>query len=287
MAKNTLKKASFANPSSELKRLQTQRNELSKDITLIEDDINSHQIKLKSKKDELKKVLDDIEEIKKQQLIVSEHALLRYIERRMGIDMESIREDTIGGFNSFLREQKSTSNGDLLTLVQFDDQYETIHDGVSISDVPELDNKTFQPRGMTALFDAIGRIINSTGARLSNMPEKDRPGRVIFVIITDGLENASKEFTDRKQVFDMITHQTDKYNWQFLYLGANQDAISVGQGLGINIASSMSYSASSVGTTKSWDAMSRSVTSRKFGNSVRDSAFTDAERDETADDHLA
>lgn len=198
--------------------------------------------------------------------------------------MQSIREDTIGGFNAFLNEQKKTDEGDRLTLVQFDTQFETVHDNVPLSEVPELTTETFVPRGGTALLDSLGRTINATGARLAALDEKERPEKVIFVIITDGEENSSREFNGpdgHKQVMDMIKHQTEKYSWQFMYIGANQDAIQVGHALGIAAGSSMSYAASSIGTQNTWKNLSRSVTDRKRGASLAKSAFTDEERSES------
>jgi Mg-chelatase subunit ChlD len=195
--------------------------------------------------------------------------------------MQTIREDTIGGFNSFLKEQKETDDGDRLTLVQFDNQYEVVHDDIALAEVQPLDDKTFVPRGGTALLDAIGRTINSTGARLSALDEKDRPEKVIFVIITDGAENQSREFS-HKQAMEMIGHQTDKYDWQFMFIGANQDAIGVGRALGIAAGSSMSYAASNIGTQNAWKGFSRSVTSRKRGASLQKCSFTDKEREDSA-----
>jgi hypothetical protein len=195
--------------------------------------------------------------------------------------MQTIRDDTIGGFNSFLEEQKKTDDGDRLTLVQFDTHYEVVHDNIALSEVQPLDDKTFVPRGGTALLDAIGRTINATGARLAALDEKDRPEKVIFVIITDGEENQSREFS-HKQAMEMIGHQTEKYQWQFMYIGANQDAIGVGRALGIAAGSSMSYAASNIGTQNTWKGLSRSVTSRKRGASVQDCSFTDSERKDAA-----
>ena len=197
--------------------------------------------------------------------------------------MSCIRDDTIGGFNSFLKDQKATPGEDLLTLIQFDDKYETMHDAIPLSEVEPLTESTFVPRGSTALLDAIGRTINATGARLAKMDEKDRPEKVIFVIITDGHENASREFISRQKIFEMVTHQTEKYDWQFMYLGANQDAIDEGRKFGIARDSSMSYAATSGGSTKSWEAVSRSVRSRKSGMTVKDCSFTDKERDDSVE----
>lgn len=202
--------------------------------------------------------------------------------------MESIKSDTIGGFNTFLQEQKDTlDEGDLLTLVQFDDQYEVVHDAVPLEKVEPLDDKTFVPRGWTALLDALGRSINSTGARLAAMKEEDRPKKVIFVIVTDGLENRSKEFK-HKQIMEMIEHQSEKYSWDFIYLGANQDAIKVGNSLGIATSDSMTYAATSSGTRGAWKGFAQSVNRRKMAatrgmDSKAVGGFTKEERDEASE----
>ena len=135
--------------------------------------------------------------------------------------MEQVQKDAQGGVNSFIKEQAKEPGEALLTLVQFDTEYEFLHEGVPISQVPEY---KLVPRGMTALLDAVGRAINETGERLSKMKEQDRPGLVIFVVMTDGLENSSKEFS-KDLIKEMIKRQQEKYNWHFTFLGANQDAI--------------------------------------------------------------
>lgn len=143
--------------------------------------------------------------------------------------MESIRSDAEGGINTFIESQKSESGEALLTLVQFDGEYEFVHKGVSIGSVPRFE---LVPRGSTALLDAVGRAINETGARLAAMDESQRPGLVVFVIVTDGAENSSREFT-RDQICKMVEHQQSAYKWQFTFLAANQDAFAAGGSMGI------------------------------------------------------
>lgn len=155
--------------------------------------------------------------------------------------MEYGREDTIGGFNVFLEEQQKLPGYATLTLAQFDDVYEVVHLDKPIKEVPKLTSETFVPRGRTALCDAIGKTIATLGEKLAAMPEVDRPGKVVVVIITDGKENASKEYT-RDVIKKMTEHQKTKYQWEFVYLGANQDAIAVGATFGIAKGSSASYS---------------------------------------------
>ncbi len=134
--------------------------------------------------------------------------------------MSHIKNDAEGGVNAFVRQQAMEQGNALLTLVQFDTEYEFVHRGVDIRQVPRYN---LHPRGMTALLDAVGRAIHETGSRLAKMNEADRPGLVVFVIMTDGLENSSVEFTKQK-VKELIDHQQTVYNWQFIFLGADQDA---------------------------------------------------------------
>ena len=146
--------------------------------------------------------------------------------------MEQVREDAEGGVNSFIAQQAKEPGQALLTLVQFDTEYEFLHKGVPISQVPKYE---LVPRGMTALLDAVGRAINETGERLAKMNEGDRPGLVVFVVMTDGLENSSKEFS-KATIKEMIERQQQQYNWHFTFLGANQDAFAEAGGMGIYAA---------------------------------------------------
>lgn len=143
--------------------------------------------------------------------------------------MHVCQSDAEGGLNRFVEDQKKRPGEALFTLVQFDTEYEFVHRAVPIGKVPHC---SLVPRGNTALLDAVGRAIVETGERLAKMPEADRPGLVVFVIITDGQENSSREFTKTK-VQEMISHQQDVYKWQFIYLGANQDAFAEAGDLGI------------------------------------------------------
>jgi hypothetical protein len=178
--------------------------------------------------------------------------------------MASVREDTIGGFNSFLDAQRRHENV-TMTLAQFDNHYDVLFDAVPIAKVPHLTDKTFEPRGSTALLDAIGRTIEDTGRRLAAMPEADRPSKVLFVIITDGQENASEKFT-RAQVFEMISHQREVYSWEFVFIGANQDVIDESTSLGMNATNSLSYTSDSHGTRGLYDQLSTGFGGYVVGN---------------------
>lgn len=190
--------------------------------------------------------------------------------------MSSCRDDTIGGFNTFLQEQKDVGGTCLFTLVQFDDKYQVDYDLVPIERVEPLTITTYVPRGSTALLDAIGRTINEVGTKFANMPDNERPNKVLFVIQTDGAENASKEFT-RQQVVDMIAHQRDKYSWEFIFLGADMDAIAAGGNLGISNGMSLSYSK---GLSKEmFDVVSKTAANyRSASEGTRCCSFTEDDR---------
>lgn len=157
--------------------------------------------------------------------------------------MQPIAADMRGGFDAFVREQRKTPGECKVTLAQFDGLYELVYEGLPLAKVPPL---SLVPRGSTALLDAVGRTINATGARLAAMPESQRPSHVLFVIITDGQENASKEFT-LDAVSKLITQQRDVYKWEFTFLGADLNAIEVAQSMGVMVQNAAMYSASPKG----------------------------------------
>ena len=151
--------------------------------------------------------------------------------------MTACQKDAEGGVNTFIDEQKKVAGEANLTLVQFDTEYEFIHKGAPIKDVGRY---SLVPRGMTALLDAVGKAINETGERLAGMAEDERPGAVVFVIVTDGEENSSKEFK-LAQIKQMIEHQRSAYNWQFSFLGADENAFDDGASMGIARVATAQY----------------------------------------------
>lgn len=174
--------------------------------------------------------------------------------------MRDIADDMCGSFNAFIDGQRKLPGECLVSMVQFDDQYEVVYLAKSVKDVEPLN---LIPRGTTALLDAIGRTITETGARLASMREADRPSKVMVVIITDGHENSSKEYSvnlgGRERVAKMISHQREVYSWEFLFFGANQNAIEVAATLNIPRGSAVTYEASSRGTRAAGAALSASV----------------------------
>lgn len=152
--------------------------------------------------------------------------------------MNSVREDAIGGFNAFLKGQKESKHGDCyLTYVQFDGGgIDTIHEQMPIQNVPELTPATFVPRGSTPLLEAMCRTIDSVGTRLANLKEDSRPGNVVFVVLTDGQENASGRDFTRDLLKEKIRVQTDDYDWSFVFLAQNIDAFAAGRDIGIDMS---------------------------------------------------
>ena len=172
---------------------------------------------------------------------------------------------TIRGFNGFLADQRKLPGAACLTLVQFDDQYEVTYEAIPLDEAPELDYKTFQPRGSTGLLDAIGKTIRATNTRLHALPAGQAPPQVILVILTDGQENSSREFA-RALVSDMIKHQQQAHGWQFVFLGANQDAVTEARTLGISAGAAMTFSSDKRGALAAFAAVSRGMESyRKSG----------------------
>lgn len=156
--------------------------------------------------------------------------------------MSACQEEAENGVNTFIKEQKKIEGEANLTLVEFDSEYDFVCKGTPIKKAKKY---KLQPRGMTALLDAVGRAIDETGVRLSELDEEDRPGLVVFVVLTDGQENSSKEYT-LEQVREKINHQEEKYNWQFTFLGAGPDAFAGGMSMGFKASSSANYSLDNV-----------------------------------------
>jgi von Willebrand factor type A domain len=173
--------------------------------------------------------------------------------------MRNLEADTIGGFNKFLEDQKATEGEATLTLVLFDDNYEVPFLSKNLKDIPELTNKVYFARGMTALYDALGKAIIETGKTLAAIPEDMRPGTVIVLVMTDGEENSSKEFAGepgRQRLAAMVKTQTEVYKWAFIFMGANIDAKAVGASIGVESSRSLNYTADKVGTRAVYEVMS-------------------------------
>lgn len=185
--------------------------------------------------------------------------------------MQPLASETIQGFNSFLAEQKKDKSDAIFTLATFASDYSLVYDGVPLADVADLNSSTYKTGGYTALLDAIGKTVNAHGAKLAAMKEEDRPSKVLVLIMTDGAENASAEFK-ANHIKDMVNHQKDKYSWEFVFIGANQDAITAGASIGVAASNSYSYSANAVGTKQLFRSVSSGVT--RYRGSTVGSSYT-------------
>lgn len=196
--------------------------------------------------------------------------------------MESIKAETISGFNFFLNEQKKSGANATLTLVQFDTQStEVVHEASPIQSVPELNDETYQPRGGTPLLDALGETMISTGRTLAAIPEANRPDKVVFVIITDGQENSSHTFS-KTQIKEMLEHQTYVYKWQFIYLGANQDAFAEAGNVGIAMGRAANFAPAQMATA--FAVAAENVAQYRRSNDVESLNYTTAQRERMTKD---
>lgn len=194
--------------------------------------------------------------------------------------MQSIKTDTEGGFAAYMDQQRSVPKRIEVTLAQFDTEYELVYANRPLAQVPPLQ---LLPRGMTALYDATGRLITEVGAELAERPEGERPGTVIVVVMTDGHENSSREWS-HAAVKALITQQQEQYQWNFLFLGANMDAVAIGTDMGFSPKQSITYAAAPQGVEGVFRAASN-YSARLQGRPApggmpaREAGFTDAERD--------
>ena len=175
--------------------------------------------------------------------------------------MEGLESDTIGGFNAFIENQKKMDGELIVTTVLFDDKYELLWNGINPEKV-RLTSKEYFVRGCTALLDAIGKTIIDVGYRLSNTQENHKPSKVIFVITTDGMENASKDFTYEK-IRQLIKHQQEKYNWEFIFLGANIDAAKEANNIGISKDNAFKFEASKAGVEIMYSSCCEEITRKR------------------------
>lgn len=172
--------------------------------------------------------------------------------------MHGLEKDTIGGFNSMLAKQKNENGEAFVTTVLFDNEYMILHDRLCVKDVPEMTENDYQVRGSTALIDAIGRTIKHIANIHKYQRKDDVPANTIFVIITDGMENASHIYSS-EQVKRMIEHEKEKYGWEFIFLGANIDAVETARHFGIGADRAVKYKSDSQGTRLNYDVISDAV----------------------------
>ena len=192
---------------------------------------------------------------------------LVFIIDRSG-SMEGLEDDTIGGFNSMLKEQQAIEGEAIVTTVLFDDKYELLHDRISINGIAPLTRNDYTVRGYTALLDAIGITINKIHSVQKNTNSEYRADKVMFVIITDGYENSSREFT-AEQVKKRIEHQKKKYGWEFIFLGANMDAVAEAAKYGISPDRASNYHATPAGIIGAWGVISVASSEYRVGSEIK------------------
>lgn len=195
---------------------------------------------------------------------MNERSHISVILDRTG-SMECIREDVIGGFNTFLAQQQASPIPATFTLVQFDsqDSYEVLQSFAPIASIPPLTGEQYVPRASTPLYDAMGRGIIDLEAKLAGIPDSERPGKIIFVVVTDGQENASREF-NRARVMGLIEAKKG-LGWDFVFLSADEGAFQDARGMGVEEHASLQFSKSKRGNDAAWLSASNKITARRSG----------------------
>ena len=172
--------------------------------------------------------------------------------------MSGLEADTIGGYNSLLEKQKKEDGEAIVSTVLFDDRQEVLHDRVKLDQMKPITDKEYYVRGCTALLDAVGGAIHHIGNVHKYAREEDRPGKTLFIITTDGMENSSRRYTYEK-VKHMVERQKQEFGWEFLFLGANIDAIEVAGRFGIGADRAVNYECDAVGTAVNYKALNQAV----------------------------
>jgi uncharacterized protein YegL len=202
---------------------------------------------------------------------------LVFILDRSG-SMAGLEADTIGGFNAMLAKQQKAEGEAIVTTVLFDHQYELLHDRINVKGISPMTDEDYEVRGTTALLDAIGFTIQKIVNVQKKTNEEERAEKVLFVITTDGMENASHEFTADK-IKKMVQHQKEKYGWEFLFLGANIDAVTTAARFGIEEDFAVDYHADEVGMQLNYEAVNEAVSSLRSGKKIERNWKEGIERD--------
>jgi uncharacterized protein YegL len=202
---------------------------------------------------------------------------LVFILDRSG-SMSGLEADTIGGYNAMLEKQKKMDGEANVTTILFDDRIETLHDRISIQNMKPITEKEYYVRGCTALLDAIGQTISYMGNVQKYAKEEDRANKVLFVITTDGYENSSHEYSYEK-IRHMIERQKKQYDWEFLFLGANIDAVATAQRVGIREDFATNYVADAQGTKLNYEAINHAISSCRMDKVLDSSWKMEIEKD--------
>jgi len=202
---------------------------------------------------------------------------LVFILDRSG-SMSGLEDDTIGGFNSMLEKQRGEAGATLVSTVLFNNECKVIHDRVPLEQVSKMTREEYFVGGCTALLDAVGGAIHHIGNVHKYARSEDRPEKTLFVIITDGMENASRRYT-YERVRKMIEHEKEKYGWEFLFLGANIDAAKEAARFSIAPERAANYHCDAKGTALNFEAVGRAVSSMRFCMDVNDDWKDEIDRD--------
>lgn len=202
---------------------------------------------------------------------------LVFILDRSG-SMSGLESDTIGGYNSLLNKQRSEEGSAIVTTVLFDDQFELLHDRLDIHAISPISEKDYFVRGSTALLDAIGKTINKIGNVQKHTKPEMRADKVLVIITTDGMENSSIEYSyDR--IKNMIERQKSQYGWEFIFLGANIDALATAHRFGIDSSRAANYRADSLGTHLNYSALNKTVSKFRSEATIDDDWKAEIEKD--------
>ena len=188
---------------------------------------------------------------------------LVFILDRSG-SMAGLESDTIGGFNALIEKQKKEAGEAFVSVVLFDSECEVIYDRVDLKKIEPMTDRQYYVRGCTALLDAIGGAVKHIGNVHKYAREEDRPGRTLFVITTDGLENASRRYT-AEEVRRLVKRQQEEHGWEFLFLGANIDAVTTASHFGIRADRAVRYNSDHAGTALNYEVVSEAVCSVRAG----------------------
>lgn len=192
--------------------------------------------------------------------------------------MAGLEKDTIGGFNALVGKQRKLPGDVRVTTVLFNQTYELLHDRISLKGISPLTEDDYEVGGTTALLDAIGSTVQKIANAQKRTTEEERADKVMFVITTDGMENASCEY-NYKKIHEMIALQKQKFNWEFIFLGANIDAVATAQQFGVEEEFAVKYHADPEGTQLNYQVLSEAVTSFRTGKSIDRNWKKDIEKD--------
>jgi len=193
--------------------------------------------------------------------------------------MSAIEEDTKGGFNTFLRDQRDEPGTATVTLYDFNTNVKLVYEEYPIEDAPKLDNENYTPGGSTALHDAIYRAVTETAERIDGVEPAERPDNVIVVVLTDGKENASE--THQERVREQVKVRREEHSWEFLFIGANQDAALTAESMGIDADKSLNMAHSGEGAQAAYESTSEQV--REARQTGQTSGYSDADRQRQED----